>query len=150
MWTDGWIMSKCTQDLQKVSTKLLSLPDSAKNLNFSSSAKIKICTLSKAPPPVWPHHQHTHKLSKKLTYRFVLGSLQFQSPGQNTHLFACAGFQDTLLETNQNWAQFQKARLTPYKTMYAFSHSPPGQGVMPTNLLPVIDPRMEPSYTHSR
>ena len=29
-------------------------------------------------------------------------------------------------------------------------NSPPGQGVMPTNLLPVIGPRMEPSYTHSR
>ena len=33
--------------------------------------------------------------------------------------------------------------------MYAFSHSPPGQGVMPTNLLSIIAPRMEPSYTQS-
>ena len=32
--------------------------------------------------------------------------------------------------------------------MYAFSRSPPGQGVMPTNLRPAIAPRMEPSYTH--
>ena len=53
--------------------------------------------------------------------------------------------QFTSTQTNQNWAQFQKAQLTPYKTMYAFSCSPPGQGVMPTNLLPVIAPRMEPS-----
>ena len=53
---------------------------------FSPSAKIKICTLSKAPPPVWPHHQHTHKTSKNFTYGFVLGPLQFQSTGQNTHL----------------------------------------------------------------
>ena len=46
-------------------------------------------------------------------------------------------------ETNQNWAQFQKAQLTPYKLgMYAFFfHSPPSQGVMSTNLLPVIGPR---------
>ena len=32
----------------------------------------------------------------------------------------------------------------------SFSHSPLGQGAMPTNLLLVIAPRMEPSYTHSR
>ena len=37
----------------------------------------------------------------------------------------------------------------PLQTTYAFSHSPQGQGVMPINLLPVIAPRMEPSYTHS-
>ena len=30
----------------------------------------------------------------------------------------------TLAETNHNWAQFQKAPLTPYKTRYAFFHSP--------------------------
>ena len=29
-----WVMSKCTQDLQKVCTKLFSLPDNAKKLNF--------------------------------------------------------------------------------------------------------------------
>ena len=34
MWTDGWVMSKCTQDSQKVCTKVLSLPDNAKKLNF--------------------------------------------------------------------------------------------------------------------
>ena len=51
----------------------------------------------------------------------------------------------TSTQTNQNWTQFQKAQLTPYETMYAFSRSPPGQGVMPTNLLPVIAPRMEPT-----
>ena len=30
MWMDGWVMSKCTQDSQKVCTKLLSLPDNTK------------------------------------------------------------------------------------------------------------------------
>ena len=45
---------------------------------------------------------------------------------------------DLLWVTCQNWAQFQKAQLSPYKIMYAFSHSPPAKGVMPTNLLPVI------------
>ena len=34
MWTDGWVMSKCTQDSQKVCTKLLSLPDKAQKTQF--------------------------------------------------------------------------------------------------------------------
>ena len=33
-WTDARVMSKCTQDSQKVCTKLLSLPDNARKLNF--------------------------------------------------------------------------------------------------------------------
>ena len=53
---------------------------------FSPSAKIKICTLSKAQPSVWPHHQHTRKTSENFTYGFVLGLLQVQSTSQNTHL----------------------------------------------------------------
>ena len=73
MWTDEWVMSKCTQDSQKVSTKLLSLPDNAKKLNFSPSAKMKICTPRFDPPPVWPRHiLNTHKTNK--------------STGQNTYL----------------------------------------------------------------
>ena len=36
----------------------------------------------------------------------------------------------------------------PYKTRYAFSRSPPCQGVMSTNLLPVTAPSIELSYTH--
>ena len=36
MWTDGWLMSGCAQDSQKVCTKPLTLPvpDKAKKLNF--------------------------------------------------------------------------------------------------------------------
>ena len=57
-----------TQDSQKVCTKLLSLPDNAKKLLiFSPSAKIKMCTLSKA--------QHTHKIRENFTYGIVLGPL---------------------------------------------------------------------------
>ena len=67
--------------------------------------------------------------------------------------FGYAGFQEKFdtppLKPTNTEPSFQKAQLTPYKTTYAFSRSPPGQGVMPTNLLPVIAPRMEPSYTHS-
>ena len=37
----------------------------------------------------------------------------------------------TSTQTNQNWAQFQKAQLTPYKTMYAFSRSPPARELCP-------------------
>ena len=50
--------------------------------------------------------------------------------------FGYVGFQDKIRHnptlTNQNRVQFQKAQLIPYKTRYAFSHSPPGQGVMST------------------
>ena len=52
---------------------------------FSPSARIKVYTLSKAPPPVRPHH---HKPSKNFTYGLVLGPLQFQSTDQNTHLIS--------------------------------------------------------------
>ena len=38
---------------------------------------------------------------------------------------------------------------TLYKTRYPFSHSPPGQGSMSTNLLPIIAPRLEQSYVHT-
>ena len=31
-----WVMFKCTQDSQKVCTKLLSLPDNGQKLNFES------------------------------------------------------------------------------------------------------------------
>ena len=96
------------------------------------------------------------------TVRMDLSWDHFNSSLQAKHTFdlknsnfGYAGFQEKfdtppLKQTKTAWAQFQKNQLTPYKTRYAFSRSPPGQGVMPTNLLPVIAPRMEPSYTHSR
>ena len=34
------------------------------------------------------NHQHTHKTSKNFMYAFVLGPLQFQPTGQNTHLIS--------------------------------------------------------------
>ena len=79
---DGW-MEKVKVYTRFTKRKLLSLPD---NAIFSPWATIKICTLSKAPPPIWPCHQHTHKTSENFTYGFVLGPLQFQSTGQSTHL----------------------------------------------------------------
>ena len=92
-------------------------------------------------------------------HRFVLKPFQFQSTGQ-THIdlknsnFGYAGFQEKFktppLKPTKTEPSFLEAQLTPYKTMYAFSCSPTGQGVMPINLFPVIAPRMEPSYTHSR
>ena len=55
-----------------------------KNSIFSPSAK------KFAPSPrLHPQSDHTintHKTSKNFMYGFVLGSLQFQSTGQNTHL----------------------------------------------------------------
>ena len=128
---------------------------SKKNLIFSSSAKIKIYTLSKAPSSTPPHHPHQHKTSENFTYGFVLGPLQFQSTGQNTHLTSKTAIwlcwlsrktQHTHSQNNQNWFQFQKAQLIPYKTRYAFSFLTPGQGVMSTNLLPVIAPSTEIAF----
>ena len=122
---------------------------------FNPSAQIKICTLSKAPPPVWHIiNTHTKQLkTSRLPYKFVLGPLHFQSyrSKQTFDLKNNNLRKDwhTLTQTNQNWVQFQKAQLTPYIASCAFSHSPPGQGVMFTNLLPVIATRMEPhSHLH--
>ena len=119
MWTDGWVMSKCTQGSQKVCFLYLI---SAKNSIFGPSAKIKICTLSKAPPPAWPH-QHTHKTSKNFTYGFVLGPLQFPvyRPKHTFDLkssnFGYAGFQE----------KFDTPPLKPAKTEPSFRklNSPP-------------------------
>lgn len=41
-----------------------------------SSAKLKICILSKIPPIVWPHCQHIHKIGENFTHGFVMGPLQ--------------------------------------------------------------------------
>ena len=108
---------------------------------FSPSAKIKICTFSKTK---WKLYNLSWDHFNSSLYIYML----------NTHLTSKTTIwlhwlwkiQHTLTQTNQNWAQFQKAQLTPYKTRYAFSSSPPGQGVMSTNLLHVIPPRMEPIY----
>ena len=37
----------------------------------------------------------------------------------------------------------------PLQNWVCFSHSPLGQGAMPTKLLPLIAPRIEPSYMHA-
>ena len=101
---------------------------------FSPSATIKICTLSKAPPSVWPHHQHTHKTSENLRYWFVLGPFQFQSRGQNIPLTSKSAIWlcwlsrkswHTPLKPAKTEPSFPKAQLTPYETRYAFSCSPP-------------------------
>ena len=129
MWTDGWVMSNCTQDSQKVFTKLLSVPDNAKKTSiFSPKAKIKICTLSKAPPPVWPHHQHTHKSSENFTYGFVQSSIPIYRPKhtfdlKNSH-FVCAGFQDKFntlpLKPNETEPSFRKLNSLPTKLYVLF------------------------------
>ena len=86
MWRDEWINSKCTQDLQKVRTKLPFLPDNAKkNSIFSPSAKIKICTLSKAQSNHIIHtHTHTHtQNSKNITYAGTTSIPGYRPMSQN-------------------------------------------------------------------
>ena len=79
---------------------------------FSPSAKI--CTFSKSDHII---HTHTHKTSEDLhtVYR-------------PKHTVNLKNSQHIPTQTNWNWAQFQKVQLIPYKTRYAFSCSPPGQG----------------------
>ena len=68
-----------------------------------------------------------------------------------TVICLCWVIKKKLTHRHPNQPKLSPVQFTPrpYKIMYAFSHSLPGQGLMPTNLLPVIVPRMEPSYTHS-
>ena len=96
--------------------------------------------------------------TQNFTYGFVLGPLQFKSTSQNIHLTSKTMIlamlvlkkDSTHLHSNQpKLRPVSESSTHPYKTMYVFSRSPPGQGVMPTNLLPVIAPRMEPSFTYS-
>ena len=126
---------------------------------FSPSATIKICTLSKAPPSVWPHHQHTHKTSENLRYWFVLGPFQFQSRGQNIPLTSKSAIWlcwlsrkswHTPLKPTKTEPSFRKLNSPPTKLGMLFpAHLHVGRGVMSTNPLPVIAPRMEPTCTHS-
>ena len=69
---DGWVISKCTQDSQKVCTKLLSLSDNAKKLNFRPSAKVKTLRVDLS----WDHStgQNTHLSSKTV----ILAVLAFK------------------------------------------------------------------------
>ena len=89
MWMDKWVMSRCTQIHKKFVPNCfilyLMMP---KNSIFSPSAKIKVCTLSKVPPPVWPHHQHTHtqQVKKNLTT-----SLTHAKQVKKTHIWICTG-----------------------------------------------------------
>ena len=162
------VKSKCTKDSPNVCTKMLSLHKNAKKHAFFESLSYNVCTLSKAPPSVWPHYQHTHTHNKWKLYKWICFGItsipDFQSTGQSSHLALKATIWVLAFKKNsthpylnqqklsqnlsQNWAKFQKAQLTLCKTSYAFSHLPSDQGVMLTNLLPVIVSRMEPSYTH--
>ena len=87
---------------------------------------------------------HTKQV-KNLTYGFVLGPFQFQSTGQNTHLTSKTVILPVLAftkkirhtSTQTNEPSFRKLNSPPTKMRMLFFCSPPGQGVMPTNLLPV-------------
>ena len=151
-------MSNRSQDSQKIGPNCflcLIMPI------FSPSAIIKICTLSKAPPPVWPHHhQHTHKSSKNFTYGLVLGttSIPVYKPKHKFDLkksnLAVLAFKKNSTHLHSNQPKLKPVSessthsLRNYVCFFPLT-SRPGS-YMPTNLLPVIAPRMEPSYTLSR
>ena len=85
MWTDGWVMSNCSQDSQKFVPNCFLYLIMSKNSIFSPSAKIKFAHSPKLHPQS-DHIINTHKSSKNFTYAFVLRLLQFQFTSQNTHL----------------------------------------------------------------
>ena len=126
-----------------------------KNSIFSPSAKINICTLSKAPPQS-DHiiNMHTHKISENLRMDFHgTTSILVYRPKHTSDLknsnFGYAGFQEKFATPPPKLSQVSESSTHPLQNYrYAFFCSPPGQGVMSTNLLPVIATRMEPSYTH--
>ena len=112
----------------KLYTKLLSLPDNAKE-TFVAQLKETLHPLQGSTPSLTTS---THKTGENFTYRFVLGPLQSLSTDQNTHLTSKTAFwlcwlsrkiRHTPTQTDQNWAQFLIAQHTPYKTRYAFSQA---------------------------
>ena len=78
---DGWGMSS-----QNVCTKLLSLSDNATKTQFLVPQHKNLHPLQGSTPSLTIPSSHTHKTSKNFAYGFVLGPLQFQPTGQNTHL----------------------------------------------------------------
>ena len=87
MWTDGWVMSKCTQDSQKVCTKLLSLPDKAQKTQFLVPQLNYKFALSPRLHPQSDHIINTHTKQVK-TLRMGLSWDQFNSSLQaKTHIW---------------------------------------------------------------
>ena len=133
----------------KLYTKLLSLPDNAKE-TFVAQLKETLHPLQGSTPSLTTS---THKTGENFTYRFVLGPLQSLSTDQNTHLTSKTAFwlcwlsrkiRHTPTQTDQNWAQFLIAQHTPYKTRYAFSQA---RDLFPQTYS-VIAARIELSYTY--
>ena len=69
-------------------------------------------------------------------FNFILQAKTHLSPQKQQ--FGYVGFQE----------KFDSPPLNPSKTEP--NHTPPGQRVMSTDLLPVIAPRIEPGYMHFR
>ena len=143
---------------QKICTELLSLHDNAKKKNpvCSPLAKIKIfylicvCVddvvrlgggaLERVQIYVWICPATTSIPVYKSKHIFDLKNSNFGCAGH--------GFQEKFdTPPLKPISPVSESSTHPLQTTYAFSHSPQGQGVMPINLLPVIAPRMEPSYT---
>jgi len=102
---------------------------------------------------------NTHTLtSENFTYGFVLGPFhsslyRSKHTASKTAIWLCwlsRKIWHPPVKPTKTKPSFRKLNSPPAKVGMLFCHSPPGQGIMSTNLLPVIAPRMKPSYTHSR
>ena len=82
MWSNGWVMSNCSQDSQKVCTKLLSLPDNAKKQQqfLVPQLKQKFAPSPKLHPQSDHINTHTNQvktLRMDLSWDHFNSSLQF-------------------------------------------------------------------------
>ena len=116
MWMDEWVkFPGCT--------KLLSLRNNAKN--FSPSSKIKMCTLYKTPPPVWPHHQHMHTQKEYLNIWICPGttSIPVYRPKLTFQMAVLASNDRSQMKPTITEPSFRKLNSPPTKVGRCFTHT---------------------------
>ena len=99
----------------------------ASNCSFylkSPKTQVKIWTLSKAPPTLWPYHQYTSK-----NYIWIYHGMHL-TPWYRSQLMShwkarrwlpwLSKKLDTPTKSRWSWAQFQKSSPTPCKTTHGF------------------------------
>ena len=92
-------MSNCSQNSQKVCTKLLSLPDNAKKLNFQSlSQNRNLHPLQSSTPNLTTSSTHTNQVKTLCMVCPGTTSIPVYKPKHTLDLknFGCAGFQEKL------------------------------------------------------
>ena len=142
---DKWAASKHTQVSAIFCIKLLPLlSNCCLCYQTAPSTKLKIWTLSKAPPTLWPHHQCTNKTGQKTIHMDLPPALLTCRLQPKTHCrpqkqrFGCPRlskkFVPTPTKTDSSQGHSSKGQPTPCKTRDAFPRSPLGYRVLATHL----------------